>query len=228
MATWWQDTAAGKVIPKLAREYLDKYGYTSAKTPFLETLFRGRMPANESQAFAHLCMSSLIAVLCGAQVVHTRNIAEGKAIPTKEEIADSYRCANTMINLLSSQAIELDRKAVAEEAHMEEMEIRAIVDRVMDMSDGDVAVGIMRAVASGVLDCSYASHPAVASKVIGVRDAEGAIRWLDHGDLPFTKEILDFHKEKIADRSRKQGKEVGYDEVVNELMTIGTGHLKVD
>ena len=111
---------------------------------------------------------------------------------------------------------------------MEAMEIRAIVDRVMDMSDGDVAVGIMRAVASGVLDCSYASHPAVANKVIGVRDAEGAIRWLDHGDLPFTNEILDFHKEKIADRSRKQGKEVGYDEVVNELMTIGTGHLKVD
>ena len=61
-------------------------------------------------------MSSLIAVLCGAQVVHTRNIAEGKAIPTKEEIAESYRCANTMINLLSSQTIELDRKAVAEEA----------------------------------------------------------------------------------------------------------------
>jgi methylaspartate mutase epsilon subunit len=223
-----QDVAAGRVIPKLAREYLDKYGYTDAKTPFLETLFRGRMPADPTRAFAHICMSCLIANLCRAQVVHIRNIAEAKAIPTKEEIALSYRCANTMINLLSNQPIELDKKAVEEEAEMEEKEVRAIVDRVMDLADGDVAIGIVRAVASGVLDCSYASHPGVANKVMGVRDAEGAIRWLDYGNLPFTDEIAEFHQQKIAERSRKQGKEVGYEEVVNELMTIGTGHLDVE
>ena len=223
-----QDVAAGRVISKLAREYLDTYGYSKAKTPFLETLFRGRMPADPARAFAHISMGCLAAKLCGAQVVHTRNIAEGKAIPTKEELADSYRCANAMINLLSGQTIELNEKAVCTEVDMEEKEVRAIVKGVMDLSDGDVATGIIRAVASGVLDCSYAAHPAVASKVMGVRDSEGAIRWLDHGNLPFTKEIIEYNREKIAERSRKQGKEVGYEEVINELMTIGTGHLSVD
>ena len=223
-----QDVAAGRVIPKLVREYLDKCGYFDAEAPFLETLFRGRMPADPTQAYAHICMSCVIGTFCKAQVVHTRNIAEAKSIPTKEEIAKSYRCANTMINLLSSQKVELDKKGVEEEAEMEGKEARAIIDRVLEMADGDVAVGITRAVASGVLDCSYASHPAVANRVMGVRDTDGAIRWLDPGNLPFSKEIVDFHKKKIAERSRKQGKEVGYDEVVHELITIGTGHLNVE
>jgi len=43
---------------------------------------------------------------------------------------------------------------------------------------------------------------------MGVRDAEGAVRYLSHGNLPFTKEILEFHKEKIAEREKAQGKKV--------------------
>jgi methylaspartate mutase epsilon subunit len=63
---------------------------------------------------------------------------------------------------------------------------------------------------------------------MGVRDAQGTVRWLDTGNLPFTREILDFHREKLAERSKKEGKEIGYNELVKELITIGTGHLDID
>ncbi len=221
------DVADSRVVRKVAREYLDRFGYKDAATPFLEVSFFGRIPADPVRAFAHLCMSCLCARSCGAQYTYTRSISEGKAIAVKEDLAESYRCANTFVNLLKDQKIELDNKAVDEEAQMEELEVRAIVDKVIDLGDGDVAVGMLRALESGVIDCSYPSHPSVHGKLMGVRDINGVVRWLDHGDLPFTRDILDFHREKLAERSKKLGRTVGYNELVNELITIGTGHLHI-
>ncbi len=222
-----QDAANAKTIRKLAREYLDKFGYRDTTTSFLEASFSGRMPADPVRAFGHICVSCLCARVCGAQYTFTRSISEGRAIAIKDDLAQSYRCANTFINLLRDQKIELDSKAVDEEAEMEELEARAIIDKVIDLGDGDVAIGLVRGLESGVIDCSYPSHPSVPGKLMGLRDADGAVRWLDHGNLPFTRDILDFHKEKLAERSKKLGRPVGYGDLVNELISIGTGHLDI-
>jgi methylaspartate mutase epsilon subunit len=51
------------------------------------------------------------------------------------------------------------------------------------------------------------------------------VRYLSHGNLPFTKEILEFHKEKIAEREKAQGKKVDYDTVVSDIVAMSRGSL---
>ena len=70
---------------------------------------------------------------------------------------------------------------------MLELEIRTILDRVIELGDGDVAIGAIRGVESGVLDQPFATTQYVAGRVMGVRDNEGAVRYLDHGNIPFSQ-----------------------------------------
>ncbi len=229
-----QGVAACRVNRKLFREYLDRFGYKDVAEPYITAGGStaaagsiGRMPTEPERALAHICMSCLGARLCQAQVAGVRNISEAGPIAIKEEIAESYRCANTMISLMKGQRIELDNKLVNEEAEIVEREAKLIINKVIELGDGDVAIGIIRAVESGVLDNSFSSHPSVACKVMGVRDADGMWRYLDHGNLPFTKDIIEYHKQKIAERSRRQGREVGWKDIVIEHTTVGTGYLEV-
>jgi methylaspartate mutase epsilon subunit len=83
----------------------------------------------------------------------------------------------------------------------------------------------VKATEVGVLDQVFATNQHVAGKVIGVRDLKGAVRYLDHGNLPFGTEILEFHREKISERESNRGGVVDYDTVVQDLFAISTGTL---
>jgi methylaspartate mutase epsilon subunit len=131
-----------------------------------------------------------------------------------------------MINMLKDQKIDLaGSRAVQLECEILERETTAIVERVLELGNGDVAVGAVRAVEAGVLDHPCGTSQRLARKVVGVRDAEGALRFLDPGNLPFDKDIVEFHREKIADREKAQGRKVDYDTVVNDIMAISKGYL---
>ena len=93
------------------------------------------------------------------------------------------------------------------------------------MGEGDVAVGAIKAFKLGVLDQVFPTNRHVAGKVSGIRDSEGAVRYFDHGNLPFTNEILEFHREKIADREKLQGKKVDYDLMIDDIFSISKGSL---
>ena len=60
---------------------------------------------------------------------------------------------------------------------------------------------------------------------MGIKDSEGAIRYLKTGNLPFTKEIIDYHKAKIEDREKKMGRKVDYETLVDDLMAVSRGYL---
>jgi methylaspartate mutase epsilon subunit len=54
-------------------------------------------------------------------------------------------------------------------------------------------------------------------KVVVVRDAENAVRYLDTGDMPLPKEVKEYHREKLAEREKKQGQEINFNMVVKDL-----------
>lgn len=108
---------------------------------------------------------------------------------------------------------------------MFEREVRAIMEAVLDLGDGDVVIGVIRAVEAGVIDHPFGTHPSIACKAMGVRDAQGAVRWLDHGNLPFTSDVVEFHREKIAERAKKEGRDIDYDRVVDDILAVGDGTL---
>lgn len=144
-------------------------------------------------------------------------------ICSNEELAESYQCGKTIINLVKDQKVELDNRAIEVEAKMAERETRAILERVLDLGEGDLAAGTLNAIRSGVLDNPFGTNPYVAGKVLGARDSEGAVRYMECGNLPFANDIVEFHREKIAARAKKLGHELDYDTIANDISAISAG-----
>ncbi len=220
-----QDVATANTLRKLSAEYLKKFGYAGIDV-FLSVSFSlVQYPLEAGSAFAVSFMNTLMAKLCGAQSNDIRTVAEAKGIPTKEDTAYSFRTVKAMENFLQIQNIEVEKRALETESQMVEKEARSITDRLLDFGDGDVMVGTIKAIKSGVLDNPFATNPASPCKVMSIKDSAGALRYLNHGNLPFDKEILDFHKSKIAEREKKKGKKLDYETLVSDLLAVSKGVL---
>jgi methylaspartate mutase epsilon subunit len=220
-----QDVATANVLRNLTQEYLNRYGYDGVEG-FLSVSFSlVQYPMEAGAAFAVVFMNTLMAKLCGAQANDIRTVAEAKGVPTKEDTAYTFRTAKAMENFLLTQKIEVDKKELEIETRMAEREVKCILEKVLEFGDGDVVVGTIRAVQSGVLDNPFATNPASPCKVMGIKDSEGAIRYLNHGNLPFTNDILEFHRSKIMGRERKKGKKLDYETLVSDLLAVSKGVL---
>ncbi len=220
-----QDVAAIKTYPRIGEEYLKRLGYNDVQVAVMSSCWGGMFPEDVSESYAVICLSAVAGMLGGAQIIHLKTIQESKTIPTKEANAASLRAGNKIINMLKDQKTGLDPAKVDLETKMLEMETRAIVDRVLEMGNGDVITGFKKAVESGVVDEAFATSRYVKGRVMAARDNEGAMRYLDFGNLPFNREIMDFHRQKLAERERVQGRKIDYKNVVEDMLAIGKGSL---
>jgi methylaspartate mutase epsilon subunit len=220
-----QDVAACKALPQLCDEYLNRFGYKDVALSVFTTSWSGKFPEDVARAFATICLSVMAAKLGGVQLVHVKTIGEAHTIPRKEDNAASLRAGKQLIDLLKYQRCQLDSEPVEAEMKIQKVEAKAILDRVIELGEGDVVVGAVRAYELGVLDQVFPTSRHVEGKVFGVRDSEGAVRYLDHGSLPFTKEILEFNRQKIAEREKFHGKKVDYESVVDDLFAVSKGAL---
>lgn len=227
MGNMAQDMAWIKLAPWLIREYLDKFGYR-------DTMITGTCPAQTplfpvamdmGGAFAYLCYVSMVGALSRSNAVDLRSIDEGAGVPTKDTNTVSYRAAKWIFDVVREQRVEIDIKDMAAEERVTEIEVRAILDRVLELGDGDIVAGAIRAVESGVLDSPWSPNITVRDKVLGVRDARGACRYLEFGNLPIPEEIKDFHRQKIAEREKLEGKKADYYTAVRDLWSFSKGKI---
>lgn len=111
------------------------------------------------------------------------------------------------------------------EKDMIRKETKAIIEKVLELGEGDVAQGAVRAIKAGIIDVPFAPSRCNAGKIIPVRDNHGAVRILDMGNIPMTQEIREFHTEKIAERGRAELREPSFQMVINDIYAIGKGML---
>jgi methylaspartate mutase epsilon subunit len=220
-----QDVAAIRTFPKVGEEYLHRLGYNDVEVTVMASCWGGVFPEDFAESFAVICLSAVAGMLGRAQIIHLKTIQESKTIPSKEANAASLRAGKKIINMMKDQSVQLDNKAVEIEAKMLEMETKAILDRVLELGDGDVVIGLEKAVELGNVDEAFATTKYAKGKVMAARDNEGAMRYLDHGNLPFNKEITDFHKQKLAEREKAQGRKMDYKNVVDDMLAISKGPL---
>ncbi len=227
MGNMVQDTAWIRFAPRIIREYLDIFGYEDcmitgccpAQTPLFP------VARHLGGAFAYLCYIAMVGSLAKCNAVDLRSIDEGAGIATTETHEVSYRAAKWIFDVIREQRIEIDIKGVEEEERITEIEVRAIMDRILDLGDGDIAEGTVKAVESGVLDSPWSPNITIKDEVLGVRDARGACRYLEFGNLPIPEEIKDFHREKIAEREKIEGKKVDYYTTVRDLWGLSRGKM---
>jgi methylaspartate mutase epsilon subunit len=220
-----QDVAAIRTFPKIGEEYLRRLGYNDVDVMVMASCWGGAFPEDTAESFAVICLSAVAGMLGRAQIIHLKTVQESKTIPSKEANAASLRAGKKVINMMKDQSIQLDKQAVETETKMLEMETRAILDKVLELGDGDVVIGLQKAVELGNVDQAFATTKYLRGKVMAARDNEGAMRYLDVGDLPFNKEIVDFHRERLAVREKAQGRKIDYKNVIDDLLAISKGPL---
>jgi methylaspartate mutase epsilon subunit len=96
-------------------------------------------------------------------------------------------------------------------------EVRAIVDKVLEMGDGDAAIGSVRAFEAGVMDVPWSPNRHCKSRVLPARDVDGCLRILDPGLMPFPRDILEFHVERLRKRAERDRIAFGPDLAVQSV-----------
>jgi len=212
-----QDVAACQALNESTREYLDKYGYSDVKVYRVMNEWGGAFPQDEAKAYAVICFSAAVAALAGVTVVINKSPQEGIGVPTKESNAAGVEATRSVLEMFRGQTFPGSAE-VELEKEMIKVETSAIVDKVMELGDGDILIGAKEAFAIGVLDVPFSPNISFADRVLAARDHTGAVRYMDQGSLPFSPEIVEFHREKLAERAKVEGRDLGIDMIIEDAM----------
>lgn len=214
-----QDAAALSTCRELCQEYAKKAGHDDAFTPVTSLHWMGAWPHDEAQAAALVTYGGTLAAIGGAVSVTTKSVHEAFGIPTPQANCEGLRMTRMAIYL--ARKIRLDGHPDYErEKDLIRREVRPIVDRVLEMGEGDSAIGTIRALEAGVLDIPWSPNRFVRSRVMPARDADGALRILEPAAMPFPKDVLEFHEERLRKRAEREGVSFGRDLAVSSVYEI--------
>lgn len=219
-----QDVAAIRALQALTEEYMEEKGY---KDTCITTVFHqwmGGFPADEAEALGLISMSSVVASLAGATKMINKTPHESVGIPTKEANADGIKASKIITKLLEDQTFP-DCAKLDEEIAQIRKEVKCLMDCVYKVGEGDLAIGTVKAFEQGLLDIPFAPSKYNAGLVLPARDNEGCVRIFEFGKLGFNDEIKEFHRKKIAERAEKEGRELNFNLLIDDIYAVSTGHL---
>jgi methylaspartate mutase epsilon subunit len=203
-----QDAAAIAACGELTQEYLARKGHAGVFTPVTSLHWMGAWPFDDAQAAALIAMGGAIAAIGGAVSVTTKSIEEAHGIPTAKANAEGLRMTRMAVYL--ARGVRLDGHPEYErEKALIGVEVRAIVDKVLELGEGDVARGTVRAFEAGVLDIPWSPNRHVKSRIMPARDADGYLRILDPAAVPLPREAMEVHEAGLRRRAQERG--VAYD-----------------
>jgi methylaspartate mutase epsilon subunit len=220
-----QDVSEIRAAPGLFRKYFDKFGYADVQIPGLignqSSLFA--FPQDIGYAYGYINYIAMVAALSPIDACSVKTVDEAIGVPSVESHMQTYRSANWIFNVVRQQGITFDDKAVAQEQRICEAAVSAIIDKVLDMGDGDLAVGVVRALEAGVLDSPFSINVNVRDLCMGARDLTGACRYIEYGNLPIPNEVREYNDEKVRDREKTEGRRLGYKTSLADFWSLSRG-----
>ncbi len=214
-----QDAAAIRACGELCQEYLQRLGFEDVFTPVTSLHWMGAWPQDEAQSAALIAYGGTLAAIGGAVSVTTKSTHEAIGIPTPQANAAGLRTTRMAIHTAYSVRLDELEEFQAEKALIAR-EVRPVIDKVLEMGDGDVARGTLRAFEAGVMDIPWSPNRQVNSRIMPARDADGYIRILSAGDMPLPRDVLEFHEERLRKRADKEGLPFGQELAVTSVYEI--------
>ncbi len=217
-----QDAAAIKMARVLTQEYLQQQGYHDVFTPVTSLHWMGAWPHDEAQCEALVAYGGTLAAIGGAVSVTTKSSHEAFGIPTPEANAAGLRSTRMAVYL--ARQIRLD--ALPEfkvECDIITKEVRPIMDKILEMGDGDVAIGTIRACEAGVMDIPWSPSTYLKSRVMPARDIDGYLRMFDCGEMPMDSDVMDYHHERIRKRAERDNVPFDHELAVASVYELSEG-----
>ena len=149
---------------------------------------------------------------------------EASGIPTAEANLQGIKATRQIVSMLADQVFA-DASRLAAEVNLIKREVRHLVQAVLDLGEGNVAEGTVRAFQAGMLDVPFAPSVHNAGKLMPIRDNEGAIRVLDFARVPMDPEVVTFHRDRIEARARAEGRQPSYHMLIDDIYAVSKGRL---
>jgi methylaspartate mutase epsilon subunit len=211
-----QDVAALHVIRALLREYLDKSGLNDVETYLLSYPFLGVWPQDTNRTAALIAWQASIGALAGVDCMIVKSLDEAFAIPRPAGNLGAMRIVKQILDVVGTQRLP-ESDALRLERDMLTREVRATLDKTLDMGDGDVAIGMVKAVEAGVLDGVFSPWMGCRNRLLTVRDRSGALRYFDSGNLALPAEVRDYNQACIAEREDALGRRLDMETVIEDI-----------
>ncbi|MCK9235272.1 MAG: methylaspartate mutase subunit E [Acholeplasmataceae bacterium] len=219
-----QDIAAMRVLKEMTEHYMQTFGHDDAVITTVFHQWMGGFPRDESEALGLISMASTVAQFSGATKMITKTPVESIGVPTKEENARGLKASKFVINLVKEQSFPESKQLELEKA-MITKEVTSLMEKIIDLGNGDIAVGVIKAFEYGVIDIPFAPSQQTKGLVLPARDNEGCVRILEFGNLGMTDEIKQFHQQKLQERANREGRALDFQMTVDDIYAVGQGQL---
>ncbi|OGS35708.1 MAG: methylaspartate mutase subunit E [Elusimicrobia bacterium RIFOXYB2_FULL_49_7] len=220
-----QDIAAVQSLRELADEYFRAEGFDDFELTLVFHQWMGGFPEDESKAFSVIAVGSAVAAMAGADKIIVKTPHEAMGIPTAEANAAGLKATRQVLSMLADQTLLFDQTTLEREKQMIRLEVKALMDAVRILGEGNWAVGATKAFAAGVLDVPFAPSQFNRGKVLPVRDDEGFIRVFSKGALPLPEAVEGFHQDRLAQRARNEKRAVSFQMVTDDIYAVSKGRL---
>jgi methylaspartate mutase epsilon subunit len=216
-----QDIAHCRVMREMTGNYLHQFGYHDVDLSPDSYLWSGQWPRDEEAGCGWIAWTVLASVWGGLDWINgLRSPMESVGIPTPQSNVLAIKIARQIIAWAGKQKFP-ECEELREEEEMLRLQVKAIIDRVLELGNGDPAVGEVRAVEAGIIDPPYSCWKNTKGKTLTIRDANKAIRYFEWGNVPLPKEVIEFNRRKLVEREKKEGRKIDFDLLIEDLRTIG-------
>ena len=219
-----QDIAAMVSLRELAESCFQAAGFEGVELTTVFHQWMGGFPHDEAKAFAVICWGAAVASYAGADKVIVKSPHEAMGIPTAEANAQGLRATRQMLSMLRDQRLEPGAQ-LRRETDLIKAETHCLLAKVCELGNGNLAAGAARAFEAGTLDVPFAPSLYNRGKVLPVRDNEGFVRILQSGNLALSDDVLAYHRERIAERARAEGRDASFHMVTDDIYAISNGAL---
>lgn len=198
-----QDVAALRVMRKLSAEILRNLGCNDVQIETVFYQYMAAFPSDEKKAAELIVESGLSGGLSGARRIINKTSVEAFKIPSLQDNLDGIAMAR--LGLSMADRTQIDEAKVNLEEAIIEAECNAIIETVLFEGGGNLADGVIRGIAAGVIDIPFSPSVYNRGIVQTVRDCHGAVRFLSFGNLPFPRWVKEFHEDLVSERRRSEG-----------------------
>jgi len=219
-----QDIAAIRALEEQVNEYLKQYGYNDV---YITTVFHqwmGGFPEDEAKAFGVIASGATTAALAGVTKVIVKTPHEAVGIPTKEANAAGIKTTKMALNMLQGQKLPMS-KELETEISIIKAETKCMLDKIYELGNGDLAIGTVKGFAAGVVDVPFAPSKYNVGKMMPARDNNGAVRYLNFGNVPLSEELKGFNKRRLEERAKFEGREISFQMTIDDIFAVGKGML---
>jgi len=219
-----QDVAAIRALEEQTNEYLKRFGYNDVLVTTVFHEWMGGFPEDEAKAFGVISLGATAAALAGATKVIVKTPHEAIGIPTKEANAMGIKATKMTLNLLEGQRMPMS-KELELEISIIKAETKCMVEKMIEVGNGDLAIGTVKGIANGVIDIPFGPSKYNYGKMMPARDNNGAVRYLMTGNVPFTKDLIDFNRSRLEERAKFENREVSFQMTVDDIFAVSKGKL---